>query len=268
MKKHFTMNATTPTENLIIATFNGSLKGVKAAIAAGADINAVDEKRRTALFIACKYNHPRIVHYLLSCPGIDITKGWKSYYPQRLAGMISPTTDEYMYHHTPLDAAMVEGNYDIARMLLSHPDNGQYLQADKKWGRTIEDAFEFDFSPESLSFLLDAATPYPRLHQATIKKSVFLAFYMYEVAPKLAELLQRRDKGELQCARLALPDVILSLVNANDEFAMEYALKHLGVFGDEEQLLPVLENALYAAQKLKYHEIEQMLKKKLESLTA
>lgn len=77
-----------PNNRLLHAAMDGSLKGVKAACEAGADINAQHPERGTALFIACQDHHSRIARYLLEQPGIDITKGTISLYPQGIAGAV------------------------------------------------------------------------------------------------------------------------------------------------------------------------------------
>src|SRR5438128_2364077 len=59
---------------LIIATFNHDLKGIKKALAAGADINARSEKYGlTPLIIeASQPDSPAILRFLLQQPGIDV----------------------------------------------------------------------------------------------------------------------------------------------------------------------------------------------------
>lgn len=258
-------NPPTPTEKLIKATANGSLKGVKAAIEAGADVNGADPTWGTALYTTCRDNHPRIARYLLSCPGIDITKGLTFFCPQGVAGLYySPNHEEY--NHTPLYAAIEESNLSVAKMLLTHADKGKYLQADENWESTVKGAFNYGFCRFALNLLLDAASPYPQLHQFTISTAVELAFSYRRVAPELASLLKRRAKNEFLLTYQPLAQLITSLVQEDDSYSLEYALKCSGDFCDASLLRPVLENMLHLAQNLKHREIELLLKDQLESV--
>lgn len=255
----------TPSENLIQAVVKGSLKGVKAAIEAGADVNTYDETWGTALYTAAQFNHTRIARYLLTCPGIDITKGEVSHYPQGVAGIICLHDDE-QYNHTPLYTALHNGNLSIAQMLLTHPDKGKYLQADENWESTIEDTFNYSFSGYTLNFLLDASLPYPQLHQFTVTTAVKQAFSHRELASELAELLRHRAINEIKLTQQPLTEHIINQVYEDDNDNLAYSLTCAEYFCDVAVLRTTLQAALLLAQKNRYYDCQQLLEKKLATL--
>lgn len=250
--------ASSPSEKLIRAAQNGSLKGVMAAVEAGADVNARGEGDETALFIACQQNHPRIARYLLGCPGIDITKGRLSLWPQGTAGLVYPLVRE-QHNHTPLYTAIAENNLSIARMLLTHPDSSRYLQPDEAWVGVIKGAFKFMFNSEALEALLEAAAPDPELLQLTISTAIEEAFSWREAALPLAGLLQRRKGIDPSLILRALAGHIRSLVNHDDEHSLAYTLEHAGSLCDIHPLLSVLQDLLQLARQKKHRECEQLL---------
>ena len=72
------------------------------AILDGNDVNATDDKGRTALMYAARFGGVEMVEKLLSCPDIDVNK--KDYYGR-----------------TALMYAIVFGNVDVVERLLSDP---------------------------------------------------------------------------------------------------------------------------------------------------
>lgn len=163
-----------PSEKLLKAVWKGSIRAIKEALDEGADINAQDSTWGTALFIASQHNHPKIVHFLLSRPGIDIVKGLVSTVPQGVAGCYFPLTHE-LHNRSPLYAAIDNDDTSIMRMILSHPDKYKYMEDKKQWESLIQGTFNYCFSPFALAELLLAAKPYPKLFQFTVNKAKRIA---------------------------------------------------------------------------------------------
>ncbi len=253
-----------PNERLIQAAQKGSLKGVKEAIEAGADVNYLGEYQESALFIACQCRHPRIARYLLDCPGIDITLGRWSPWQQGLAGVVLPAKELQL--NTPLCAAVDNDDLIITRMLLKHADKRKYLQADDYWASTVRTTFNYDFSPYMLDALLTASEQYPQLHQFTIDNAVKFAFCYFWAAPDLEELFTRRGKGELALGRKALIKGIQALTRSNSDDQVSYALEHAEKICDKAQLLPDLLATLRMAKKFKSRECEKILQETIESI--
>lgn len=253
-----------PNERLIQAAQNGSLKGVREAIEAGADVNYLGEYQESALFIACQCRHPRIARYLLGCPGIDITMGRWFPWPQGVAGCAAPADELQL--NTPLWAAVNNDDLVITRMLLKHADKGKYLQSDEFWASTVMTTFNYCFKPLMLDALLTASEPYPQLHQFTIDNAVELAFCYYWEAPALEELFTRRAKGELALGQKALVKGIQSLTCSNSERQVSYALEHAEKICEKAQLLPDLLATLRIAKKIKSRECEKILQETIESI--
>lgn len=246
-----------PTERLLKATITGSLKGVRAAIDAGAAVNTMDEDWGTPLFIACRGNHPRIARFLLSCPGINITKGFMSNWPQGVAGCVMPYSSQF--NTTPLYAAMEAGNLSIARMLLKHPDKEKYLQPNRNWISTIRGTFNYLFEPARLEVLLDAAACNPGLLQITIATAIKEAISRYQVAPELANLLRRKNKSIQKLVRNAIAEHIGMLVRHNEPDVLKYTLDNVDYFFEIKELLPDLQIALRIAQQRNRRECMRLL---------
>jgi len=97
-----------PNEDILAAAKAGNRAGVEAALAAGASVNAVDEKGLsplglsglTPLGLAAAYGHRNVAEFLLDRgASVDATDGLK---------------------HTPLQIAAEYGNADVAALLLDH----------------------------------------------------------------------------------------------------------------------------------------------------
>jgi hypothetical protein len=97
-----------PNEDILAATKAGNRTGVEAALAAGASVNAVDERGLsplglsgfTPLGLAAAYGHRNVAEFLLDRgANVDATDSLK---------------------HTPLQMAAEYGNADVAALLLDH----------------------------------------------------------------------------------------------------------------------------------------------------
>ncbi|MBQ2379080.1 MAG: ankyrin repeat domain-containing protein [Akkermansia sp.] len=250
-------------EQLSHAVLDESLEDVQATIEAGADVNALGLYNETPLYMACNHELPQIARFLLSYPGIDITKGRISRWPQGVAGYVLPSKD--LHNTTPLYAAIRNGHLSIARMILNHPDKEKYLKADKNWASTIKGTFNFMFDGESLGVLLDAAAPYPSLHQFTIDCSLEYAFSWHEVAPELAALLHRRKNNELRLTLRPLGKLISRFVHEDNVDSLEYTLEHANCFCNLEELQPELEAAKQVAVEKMQPRCVLLLQKALAS---
>ena len=238
----------TPSERLLKATITGSLKGVKAAIEAGAAINTLDNDWGTALFIACQFNHPRIARYILSCPGVNITKGCTSSWPQGVGGCVMPYARQY--NTTPLYAALEAGNLAIARMLLTHPDKRKYLQANRNWVNTIRCTFNnYMFNQRGLALLLDAASEDSELLQFSITTAIKEGFSWRHAEEELTELFQSRSRKEQKLILNAFAEYIGSLVRRNESQILKKTLASVASIGDMHALLPQLKEHLQTAQE-------------------
>lgn len=179
-----------PTDKLFKAIWNRSLKGVQAAVAEGADVNTMNTNWETPLYLCSEFNHSRIARFLLSIPGIDILKGRLSQWPQGIAGICIPLTNE-LHNRTPLYAAIIARNTSIARMILAHPDKDKYLGDTENWQSIIKGTFNYSFSPDALAVLLEAAKPYPKLFQFTIDKAKSFAKSFNMKTPKIDIFIEK-----------------------------------------------------------------------------
>lgn len=274
---------TSPNDMLIKATMNGSLKGVKAACEAGADINAQHPEWGTALFIACQDHHSRIARYLLEQPGIDITKGRISLYPQGIAGLVY-LRERTEHNHTPLYAAVEAGNVRITRMLLNHADKAKYLQPDENWATCIKSTFNYGRNPFGVSpihdtpslhfekpcifdILLEATEPYPELQIFTLSGALKSALsWGGDSINIMAEYIRNRSAHIQALTFNCVTELILQHVRNNEEHCLNNCLEYAPLFGTADRLQPYLQAAHKLAQQLQHEKCANSLRAALAEL--
>lgn len=273
---------TSPNDMLIKAAMNGSLKGVKAACEAGADINAQHPERGTALFIACQDHHSRIARYLLEQPGIDITKGTISLYPQGIAGAVY-LRERTEHNHTPLYAAVKNQNITITRMLLNHADRAKYLQPDENWQTCIKSTFNYgqnpfgvipfydspaQFEPSCIfDILLEAAEPYPELQIFTLSEALKNALsWGGDSINIMAEYIRNRSAHIQALTFNCVTDLIQKHVRNNKEHSLNNCLEYAPLFGTADRLQPYLQAAHKLAQQLQHEKCANSLRAALAEL--
>ena len=123
--------------NLWSLASKGDLAGVKAAVAAGADVNAKYNYGDTPLYVATVKNHPGVVKYLL-------------------AHGANPNAKDAKFSRTALHLAAQLGHADIAKLFLAY---GADVNARDKYGSTPLHLAAFD-DPNIVKLLLaHAADP-------------------------------------------------------------------------------------------------------------
>lgn len=261
---------------LLKAAMNGSLEDVKAACEAGADINAQHPEWGTALFIACQEHHSRIARYLLEQPGIDVTKGRISLYPQGIAGLVY-LRERTEHNHTPLYAAVKAGNVRITRMLLNHADKDKYLQPDENWATCIKSTFNYGGNPFGVSpihdtpslhfekpcifdILLEAVESLPELHLFTLSCALqnSLCWFIPD-RPIMAEYIRNCSARTRELTFNCLTDFILQAVRTKDTRKLANCLTSALVLGSAEQLRPYLQAAYSLALQLQHAECAEIL---------
>lgn len=256
-----------PTNRLFAAVADGSLSGVAEACEAGANVNAVNSKNETPLFLACENGFAHIVEQLLEQPDIDITKGGYDYHRQAPAGCVAPPRGKPQYHTTPLCAA-VEGGYGrIVKMLLDHEDGDKYLQPNDEWETTIARAFEHWYISSELGSLIKAAMMADRKFLLfTIQKIIeYGVDYFYGNAKELAALLKRFPSEVQTLALGCFASSLIRIVKLNDKYGeLEYFLQVAPYFCEKDRLRPYLLSAIHLARQLHYDECESTLCDALE----
>lgn len=273
-----------PNNRLLHAAMDGSLKGVKAACEAGSDVNTQHPEWGTALFIASQDHHSRIARYLLEQPGIDITKGRISLYPQGIAGLVY-LRERTEHNHTPLYAAVEAGNVRITRMLLNHADKAKYLQPDENWATCIKSTFNYGSNPFGVSpihdtpslhfeqpcifdILLEAAEPYPELQIFTLSEALKSALSWRDVNIRImAEYIRNRSSHIQALTFNCVTDLILQHVRNNEEHCLNNCLEYAPpLFGTADRLRPYLQAAHRLAQQLLHNKCADKLRAALAEL--
>ncbi|MBQ8479690.1 MAG: ankyrin repeat domain-containing protein [Akkermansia sp.] len=273
---------TSPNDMLIKAAMNGSLKGVKAACEAGSDVNTQHPDWGTALYIACLHHHSRIAHYLLQQPGIDITKGTISLYPQGIAGAVY-LRERTEHNHTPLYAAVKNQNVTIIHMLLNHADRAKYLQPDENWQTCIKSTFNYGQNPFGVipfydspvqfekpcifDILLEATEPYPELQIFTLSGALKSTLsWGGDSINIMAEYIRNRSAHIQALTFNCVTDLIQKHVRNNKEHSLNNCLEYAPLFGTADRLQPYLQAAHKLAQQLQHEKCANSLRAALAEL--
>lgn len=121
-----------PNKDLMDAVYFDNVDGIRAALAAGANINAEDGSGLTALHIAAMQGRKAVVRLLLSQAGIEVD------YPDR--DLETPLMLAVYYGYMPIVKLLLEHNASVnarnssgqgARDLANHPDIRRMLDAEK-----------------------------------------------------------------------------------------------------------------------------------------
>lgn len=262
--------ALSPTERLFEAIIDGSISGVESACEDGANVNAVNSRNETPLYIACKEGFAHIVEYLLDCPDIDITKGGYDYDRQIVGGIVYTPEDVPKYHVTPLSAAVSDGNHRIVNMLLNHERCHEYLQPNEDWETAIARTFNPDGLSPCLATLIDYAKMTDRkLLNFTIQKVVdygvdWYPMWYYEDNNPLSELLKQLPREIQALASGYFASNIIRFVKEEEEGELETYLEKSQYFCSSESLQPYLLSALHLARQKRYIDCEEILCKALK----
>lgn len=118
---------------LLRAAEDGDVEALKAALAAGADVNTVDDDGYTALYHAADQGHEEVVAALLEVPGIDVNRSECGFFPLHTAAfgghvevvkklLSAPGIDVNIkneLYDTPLDNASEAGHEEIVELLIA-----------------------------------------------------------------------------------------------------------------------------------------------------
>lgn len=115
------------------AAEDGDVEALKSALAAGADVNTVDDDGYTALYHAADQGHEEVVAALLEVPGIDVNRSECGFFPLHTAAfgghvevvkklLSAPGIDVNIkneLYDTPLDNASEAGHEEIVELLIA-----------------------------------------------------------------------------------------------------------------------------------------------------